>query len=264
MFYTTAMAASRPGSDKPVARTAERAGSASAGLPPPPRLPRRPSASGRRTTLSVEAIVAAAIEALDESGVAGLSMRRVAERLGTGAASLYAYVSGKDELLELVLDELVGQVPLPEVDPMRWRERLIDLMLGFHAVLVSHRDAALAGLGRVPTGPRTLAAAETMVSLMRAGGLSDHVIALGLDQLILYVSANAFEQSLYDHGEMSSDEVEQYFEQVHAFYSSLPADRFPVLASIADDMTGFDGDARLRFGLDALIAGLEALSARGL
>ncbi len=49
---------------------------------------------------------------------------------------------------------------------------------------------------------------------------------------------------------------------MHAFYSSLPADRFPVLASIADDMTGFDGEARLRFGLDALISGLEALSAR--
>ena len=46
------------------------------------------------------------------------------------------------------------------------------------------------------------------------------------------------------------------------FYSSLPADRVPVLSSIADDMVGFDGEGRLRFGLDALIAGLEALSGR--
>ena len=49
--------------------------------------------------------------------MAGLSMRKVAQRLNTGAASLYAYVSGKDELLELVFDELIGQVPLPEPDP---------------------------------------------------------------------------------------------------------------------------------------------------
>jgi hypothetical protein len=98
--------------------------------------------------------------------------------------------------------------------------------------------------------------------VMRAGGLSDHVIALGLDQLILYVAASAFEQSLYEHGDMSAEEVEQYFEEVHAFYSSLPADRFPVLASIADDMVGFDADARLQFGLDALVAGLEAVSRR--
>ena len=93
--------------------------------------------------------------------------------------------------------------------------------------------------------------------------MSDQVIALGLDQLILYVAASAFEQSLYEHGEMSTEEVEQYFEEVHDFYSSLPAERFPVLASIADDMVGFDGDDRLRFGLDALVAGLEAVSRRG-
>ena len=190
-------------------------------------------------------------------------MRKVAERLGTGAASLYAYVSGKDELLELVFDELVGQVALPEPDPEAWREQLITVMRDFHGVLVSHRDAALAGLGRVPTTPKTLDAAESMVGIMRAGGLSDHVIALGIDQLILYVAASAFEQSLYAHGAMSSDEVEQYFEDVHRFYSALPADRFPRLASIADDMTGFDGDDRLQFGLDALISGLEAVSRRG-
>lgn len=243
--------------------TADVAGAATAALPPPPRIPRRQRSPTRRTALSVEAVVAAAVEVLDEAGVAGLSMRKVAERLGTGAASLYAYVSGKDELLELVFDEIVGDVALPEPDPKIWREQLMTLLLDFHAVLLSHRDVALAGLGRVPTTPRTLAAAETMVSVMRAGGLTDRVIALGLDQLILYVAASAFEQSLYERGAMTGEQVEQYFEQVHDFYSALPADRFPVLASIADDMVGSDGDDRLRFGLDALVAGLEAVSHRG-
>src|SRR5262249_36853856 len=151
---------------------------------------------------------------------------------------------------ELVFDELVGEVPLPEPDPARWREQLQQLMLDFHEVLLAHRDAALAGLGRIPTSPKTLRAAETMVSLMRAGGLSDRVSALGLDQLILYVSASAFEQGLYAHGEMTPEDVAQYFEEVHAYYSSLPAQQYPVLASIADDMTAFDGDDRLRFGID--------------
>jgi AcrR family transcriptional regulator len=211
----------------------------------------------------VEAIVAAAIGVLDESGMAGLSMRRVAERLGTGAASLYAYVSGRDELLELVFDELVGQVQLPAPDPKRWREQLTDMLYEFHQLLVSHRDAALAGLGRVPTTPHTLAATEAMVNVMRAGGLSDKVIALGFDQLILFVAGSAFEQSLYEYGEMSRAEVEQYFEEVHRFFSSLPPGRFPGLASLADEMGAYDGDARLRFGLDAMIAGLEAVSRRG-
>ncbi len=231
-------------------------------LPEPPRLPRRPAVKPRRSGLSREAIIAAAIAELDESGAAGLSMRRIAERLGTGAASLYAYVSGKDELLELVFDELIGQVAVPVPDPTRWREQLITTLTDVHAVLASHRDAALAGLGRVPTTPLALRGAEALVAVMRSGGLSDEVAALGLDQLTLFVTASAFEQSLYDHGGMTEAEVSDYFADVHAFYRALPADRFPVLSSIADELTRHDGDARLRFGLDVLIAGLEALSAR--
>jgi AcrR family transcriptional regulator len=209
----------------------------------------------------VEAIVAAAIEVLDEAGVVGLSMRRVADRLGTGAASLYAHVSGKDELLELVFDELVGQVPLPEPDPRIWREQVRQMARDLRAVLMSHRDAALAGLGRIPTTPKTLAAAETLAATLRAGGLSDRAIGLGLDQLTLYVSADAFEEGLMEHGGMTPEDVERYFEDVHAFYTRLPADRFPVLASVVDDVTGPDGDERFEFGLDVLIAGLEAVSA---
>jgi AcrR family transcriptional regulator len=240
---------------------AEVARAASASLPPPPRFPRPSKRPTRRTALTVEAIVAAAIEVLDEAGVAGLSMRRVADHLGTGAASLYAHVTGKDELLELVFDELVGQVPLPEPDPKIWREQVRQMARDLRAVLISHRDAALAGLGRIPTSPKTLVAAETLVATLRAGGLSDRAIALGLDQLTLYVAADAFETGLMEHGWMTPDDVQRYYDDVHAFYLRLPADRFPVLASVAEDMTGPDGDERFEFGLDVLIAGLEAVSA---
>jgi hypothetical protein len=135
------------------------------------------------------------------------------------------------------------------------------MMGDLRAVLVSHRDAALAGLGRVPTSRNVLIAAEAVVAVMRAGGLSDRVIALGLDQLILHVSAAAFEDGLMEHGGMSPEYVQRYFAEVHAFYERLPTDRFPVLASIAPEMTSADGDERFEFGLNALIAGLEALSA---
>jgi len=235
--------------------------SGSAALPPPPRFPRPSKRPTRRTALTVEAIVAAAIEVLDEAGVAGLSMRRVADQLGTGAASLYAHVTGRDELLELVFDELVGQVSLPEPDPKIWREQVRQMLRDLRAVLISHRDAALAGLGRIPTSPKVLVAVETLVATLRAGGLSDRAIALGLDQLTLYVSADAFEEGLMQHGGMSPEELQRYYEDAHAFYMRLPATRFPVLASIADEMTRPDGDERFEFGLDVLIAGLEAVSA---
>jgi AcrR family transcriptional regulator len=225
----------------------------------PPRVARRTPAAGRKPTLSVPVIVAAAIQVLDEAGFAGLSMRRVADRLGTGAASLYAHVSGREELLELVFDALVGQVTLEQPDPARWREQVHRLLRDLRDILASHTDAALAGLGRVPTAPQTLAAAEALTGMLRAGGLSDRVIALGFDQLALYVSAFAYEAGLYRKADPA--ELQRYFAGVHAFYASLPPDRYPVLTAIAPDMTGVDVDQRFEFGLTALIAGLEAASA---
>jgi AcrR family transcriptional regulator len=121
-------------------------------IPSPPRTHRRRRPT-RRTALTLDAIVAAAIQTLDEAGVAGLTMRRVADVLGTGAASLYAHVSGRDELLELAFDELVGQVPLPEPDPDRWREQLRRMLLDLYRTLIATRTPRWRGWGACPPHP---------------------------------------------------------------------------------------------------------------
>src|ERR1700743_2792992 len=96
-------------------------------IPPPPwqRAPDRGSRP-RREPISKEAIVTAAIGLLDREGLAALSMRRLAEELGTGAASLYWHVGSKDGLLDLVLDEIIGEQQAPEPDPGRGKERLTE------------------------------------------------------------------------------------------------------------------------------------------
>ena len=204
----------------------------------------------------------AAIEVLDDGGVASLSMRSVAQRLGTGAASLYAYVSGKDELLELIFEELIGTIPLPTPDPTRWREQVVEMMTDLQRVLVSHRDAALAGIGRVPTSAKALAGSETLAAVMAAGGLEPRIIALGSDQMFLYVCAFAFEQGLYFNSDRSAEEMAEYFQGVHQFMATLPADRYPTMARIAPEMTGHDSATRFSFGLDILLNGLEVASHR--
>jgi hypothetical protein len=98
-----------------------------------------------------------------------------------------------------------------------------------------------------------------LTGVLRAGGLTDRVVALGFDQLVLYASASAYEAGLYRKAD--PDELEQYFAGVHAFYASLPRDRYPVLTSVAADMTGADADSRFEFGVGVLLAGLEAASA---
>src|SRR2546429_1473135 len=95
--------------------------------PPPPgqRLPDRP-AGRRREPISREAIVKAAIDLLDREGLPALSMRRLGDELGAGAASLYWHVGSKDGLLDLVLDEIIGEQPGPDPDQIgraSWRGR---------------------------------------------------------------------------------------------------------------------------------------------
>jgi AcrR family transcriptional regulator len=228
-------------------------------IPTPPRA-RRHRRPTRRTAITLEAIVAAAVQTVDESGVAGLTMRRVADRLGTGPASLYAHVSGRDELLELTFDELLGQVPLASPEAGRWREQTTDFANELYRILTSHSDAALAGFGRVPTSPKALDAGEALATVMSAGGLTDRVVALGLDQLLLYVCATAFEDGVFAHGGMSAEDEDRYRADIDLFYANLPAERFPTIARLHEVLTEPDDEARFRFGLEMLLAGLQALS----
>src|SRR5262245_13407501 len=98
----------------------------SAVIPPPPwdRVPQR-AKGRRRDPLTREAIVTAAVRVLDEHGLDGFSMRRVADELDTGAASLYWHVGSKDGLLDLIMEEVIGEQldAQPDPEPDRWQEQ---------------------------------------------------------------------------------------------------------------------------------------------
>jgi AcrR family transcriptional regulator len=107
---------------------------------PPPRAP-----------ITRDAIVEAALVVLDRVGMDGLSMRRVAEELGTGAASLYWHVRNKEELFQLIFDRVTREVVLPEPDPAHWKEQVKALGLQMRKVLSKHRDVARLSFGRIPS-----------------------------------------------------------------------------------------------------------------
>ena len=232
--------------------------------------PRRPGAKPRRVRtergLSREAIVAATLRVIDEEGVDAVTMRRIGQELGTGGASLYAHIDGKDELLELVFDEVAAEIPIVTADPRRWQEQLKDYLRSWHATLLSHRDLARIGLGRVPIGPNSLRGMECMLAIMRAGKLEDSVIGYGADLLAAYVTASAYESNIWMSGKAATPEAaEAYQRELSEFFSSLPADRFPTLVSLVPALMGDeedDGSARFEFGLDVLVRGLVGRSKR--
>lgn len=157
---------------------------------PPGRTP--PKRSLTRIPITQDSMVEAAIRVLDAEGLAAVSMRRVAQELDTGAASLYAHVANKKELLDLVFDRIVGEVELPDpADPQHWREQVREIGVRIHATLSAHADVARVALANIPLGPNALRLSERMLAILLAGGVDPQNAGWFLDRVSLYICADA-------------------------------------------------------------------------
>ncbi|MGA4540005.1 TetR/AcrR family transcriptional regulator [Uniformispora flossi] len=227
------------------------------------RTPRKAARPPRRARLTVDAIVDVALEIVDTEGLDALSMRRVAQKLDTGAASLYAHVANKEDLIELVLDRVSGEMSFPEPDPEHWGDQMQEGMRQIRDIYARHRDLAKANFGRIPTTPHSLEAMEGMLAVLKAGGLPDKVIAWSADLIALYATSAAYEMGLRElREEQNPGWTERYYGQIGAFFAALPKERFPVSVSMLDALTQGDDNDRFDFGLDVIMLGMQAYAER--
>lgn len=233
-------------------------------LPPAPRLSTReprPARAVRERSLSREAIVEAAMAIVDADGLDALTMRTVAHTLRTGQASLYAYVKSKEELIELLIDRLIGEIPFGgEPDPDRWQEQLKETVRQIRTVYARHGDLARASFARIPLGESALRGSEWIIGVMRAGGLPDEVIAFGVDLIALYAGATAYEDSIYRAEGVTPEQSAAFVQEMRDYFAALPPSRFPNVVSMAGPLTAGDPDERFEFGLEVLIRGLASLA----
>src|SRR5690348_9387638 len=128
-------------------------------------------AAVQRPAINREQLVQQALALLDEVGFDGLTMRRLAERLGIQAASLYNHVRDKDELLALLADAICGDVP--ELDRgLPWRERLEAGARAYRRVLLRHRDAARVLAATPAAGPMRLRLIDQILGTLWEAGLT--------------------------------------------------------------------------------------------
>lgn len=235
------------------------------GMSAPPR--GRGTRVARRRALSPEAIVTAALHVVDKDGIDALSMRRVAQELGTGAASLYAHVDGRDALVGLVLDRVRADIQCPPPDPGRWQEQVKDVMRRSRAVLGDHGDLGrlLATESGAPAGENAMRVAEGVLAILRAGGLPQQVCAYAVDTLALFVNGTVAGDAARAARTTPALERDRdtFAERAPASYGGLPADRFPMITGMVDELTRDVGDERFEFGLDLLVSGLARHAPRG-
>ncbi|HEY1358333.1 MAG TPA: TetR/AcrR family transcriptional regulator [Thermoleophilaceae bacterium] len=229
-------------------------------LPPPPwqRVPQRPGGR-RRDPLTQEAIVDAALKVLDAEGLDGLSMRRVAEELDTGAASLYWHVGSKDGLLDLIFDRVISEQEVPDPEPERWREQLKEVARTMREAILRHRDVVRISIGRVPMGPHALEYSERVLAILRAGGVPDQLAVVGLHLLTSVINGFTIDETGQGgeppEGQPPIDEIAR---AARDYVAALPLDRFPNMVEVADQFAFSDQNERFELLIDLFVEGLAS------
>ncbi|MCK9930328.1 TetR/AcrR family transcriptional regulator [Frankia sp. Mgl5] len=149
------------------------------------------SRRGPSRALDLAAVVRTATDLADQEGLAAVTMRAVARALGVVPMTLYTYVPGKEELLDLMLDAAYARMSRTDTAGASWRERLTAVADENRALFAAHPWAAEVSTLRPPLGPGLMAKYEHELSAFDALGLSDTEMDDCLTYLLSFVQANA-------------------------------------------------------------------------
>jgi AcrR family transcriptional regulator len=207
-----------------------------------------------KPALTRAGIVAAAIAVMQAEGLDRVTMRRLAQDLDTGAASLYVYVRNTAELHAAMLDELLAGVDLSPVTAAGdWRDRLITVLWSYTRILLEQPGLAPSVLVTRPSGPAYLSLAEGILALLSAGGVAADRAAWAVDLLLHFATSTAAEQGTRQRTIDASDEEDA----VAAALRAAPAATYPHLAAVgAEELMSGPGPDRLTWGFSVLINGV--------
>jgi AcrR family transcriptional regulator len=224
----------------------------------------RPS-RGPKPGLTLERIVATAIGIADAEGLEAVSMRRVAAELGMGTMSLYRYVPGKSELLDLMLDRVSD--PGNAADRMKgqdWRRVLETYAFGLWDLYTSHSWLLQVNWARPLLGPSSLAGLELLLQGLRDTGLTDQERMMAIVAMESYVTGAA---RRYMHVKVATErtgvsEDEFWAAQTPALERALASGEYPALAQLSEEAFGASHEQTFAFGLERLLDGVEDLLER--
>jgi AcrR family transcriptional regulator len=205
----------------------------------------------RASALTVERIVDAAIEALDEEGLDAFSMRRLAERLGTAHGSLYRHFESRDAVLIAVHDRVIGQTLDIEPPGETWDERLANMVRGLHGLLQWRPYLAEVWRTTEQMGPNAMRARERALALLMESGVGLGAAARAYQLVLHYtISFAVLEQGMsFRTPELRRSTAERFRE--------LSPDEFPLTRAMADDLAFADLEDEFELGLRTLFAAIR-------
>jgi AcrR family transcriptional regulator len=208
-----------------------------------------------KPALSRAGIVRTAVELMQAEGLQRVTMRRLAQELDTGPASLYVYVADTAELHAAILETLLGEVDLePATELGDPDTRLARVLASYTEVLFANPGLARSAMVARPSGPNYLALVETVLRLLNEGGTPDTQAAWGVDVLLQVATATAAEQSTRADDPAAEDEEAALVGTLR----SAPAERFPRIAAVGEEIFSGTPQQRLDWTFRALIHGVRS------
>ena len=215
----------------------------------------------RRAPLSRDRVLRAAVARADKAGIESLSMRRLAEELGVVPMALYKHVANKEELLDGMIDVVVGEID-PPVAGAGWKSAVRQRILSARRALLRHPWASQVMESKQNPTPLVLAYMDTMIGLFRAGGFSvnlTHHVMHTIGSRVLGFSQELFNDSSTVDPEVAAAmmrELGPKFPNVLAIATAASHEEASVVGPGCDDQYEFE------FALDLLLDGFERLLQR--
>lgn len=198
--------------------------------------------------LSLERIVASAIDLLDAHGAEGLTMRRLADRLGSGVMSLYWHVDNKEEVFDLALNAVLEyRRPPNAAPPQDWRAEVVHMLEDWRASMLRHPWSASL-LPRQALGQNILGRLELLSTTLSRAGVADADMNVAIWSLWNYLMGATITRTSFDLSDEDRATAQQHVEHLSGHHPTIERTRL-----LLDD----DWDGVFRKGLGLLLDGLS-------
>ncbi|MGH3622854.1 MAG: TetR/AcrR family transcriptional regulator [Sciscionella sp.] len=220
---------------------------------------------GPKQRLSLAEVVRAAIELADVDGLGVLSMRRVAERLGIGTMSLYTYVPAKAELIDVMVDTALGELPRQAGVEGGWRARLERIARDNWATYRRHPWLLQVPITRAVLGPNVIAKYDHELRAVDGIGLTDLQMDSVLTLVLGHVHGTARAAAEVVQVERQTGLTDEQWWEAHAplLDKVFDASRYPLAARVGaaagtEHQAPYAPEHAFEFGLQRVLDGIEA------
>ena len=214
--------------------------------------------AARQVPLSRARILSAAICLADRDGIDSLSMRKLAQELASKPMSLYNHVANKDDLLDGMVDIVVGEIEVPDLS-VDWKTAMRRRAISAHKVLLRHPWSTMAIVSRINVGPAMLRYVDATLGCLREAGFSfemaDH-------------AWNAIDSHIYGFTLQELNfpvDAAEYAEVAKSYISHIPPEKYPYLNTLTHHVIDghYDGLNDFEFGLELILGGFDRFRENG-